>query len=187
MRPSPLAAPKTDRPATLKRPWNPPSRPIYSDRYVLGNTATSNVPWKMMTNRLATMDLDASESDVGRTSGCVRSVQVDDLTVSTCSLVPRLGLVLRCACSEAADPASRRRMVHGQRIESPLLRPLHRSPASYADGAPTIGRGAPSVLGGHASNRHQPTHHDRAIRRWRAETSSAGTHWTAPAWPGSGS
>jgi hypothetical protein len=100
-----------------------------------------------MTNRLATMDLDASESDVGRTSGCVRSVQVDDLTVSTCSLVPRLGLVLRCACSEAADPASRRRMVHGQRIESPLLRPLHRSPASYADGAPTIGRGAPSVLG----------------------------------------
>ena len=36
-----------------------------------------------------------------------------------------------------ADCACRRRMVHGQRIESPLLPRSHHSPASSADRAPT--------------------------------------------------
>lgn len=51
------------------------------------------------------------------------------------------------------------------RIRSPLRRRLHHSPTSRADRAPTAGRGAPSVLGGRASNRHQPTHDGTATGR----------------------
>ena len=60
-------------------------------------------------------------------------------------------------------------------------------PTSAADGAPTAGRGAPSVLGGQASNRPQPTPDDTAARRWPAETALTDTPRTRTTSPGSAS